>query len=841
MAAGISLAGGRVSRHARFIAGFLPFFGTAGAAYAKDRQNTVPGTGVISGMAGHPVRLRNMSRNTYPHDLEPPLDGRVRFEPPPGRRSGGRGWWRFLPAAGVGVFTVGMLCVYGVSLRDVVVFAAYLVLAVLLPGVLLVRAAYRRDRTLVEELALGLCLGYALEVFAYIGARAVGAPLLVLAWPAAVYALFAGVPALRRHWRGGPRSRAPLWWSLSLALVAGYLVLWSALSFFRENALAWPALGTIYIDMPFHLTLIGELRHHMPPTVPMVAGEPLSYHWFVYTHFAASSWITGIDPIVLVLRLGMLPMMVALTFVIGMIGRCLSRSWIGGLLAVTGTIFMAMPNLYQGIDVGVFTLRTVQSWMSPTQTFGAMLFAPIVLFLTDFRRLRRERGTWALLGIFLVAVMGAKATYLPLLAAGLAAVVVVELVRRRRLCLISLAVLGGTVACLAYAQLVLFGRMKLGMHVDALSLPRINWGGLTGRDAGLAPAGSLLGIAGLYVCSWALEWAGVLGLLARPRLFLRPPVVLMLGIGVTGLGALLMLGHPHRSQLHFFWACYPYVTILAAYGLVVAYRRVRLPLGTVALVTVPAMVVVFLVRALWGVAVPLGPGHAETLLYTPYVALGLIMAMGSGALLLVLRNRRVAAGTLTVFMAAAMGLPAAWCTRIILAAFGGPRASDAPVAAPTAVPASAIPEGAFAAARWLRDHSQPEELVATNEHCRWGSTGPCDSRQFWVSALTERRVLVEGWAFAPRNYADWRPGIIPERQPFWDGDRLRTNDAVFRSPSPASIRELTGRYGVRWLFVHEGLTGAEPRIGDYAELRFRSGAYAVYGVAAGPAEAKPTP
>ncbi|GAA3255621.1 hypothetical protein GCM10020216_092240 [Nonomuraea helvata] len=733
----------------------------------------------------------------------------------------------------MGVFTVGVLCFYGVSLRDVVVFAAYLVLAVLLPGMLLVRALYRRDRTLVDELALGLCLGYALEVFAYIGARAVGVPLLVLAWPAAVYAAFAGVPALRRHWRGGPRLRAPVWWSFSLALVAGYLVLWSALSFFKENALAWPALAHIYIDMPFHLTLIGELRHHMPPTVPMVAGEPLSYHWFVYTHFAASSWITGIDPIVLLLRLCMLPIMVALTFVIGMIGRCLSRSWIGGLLAIVGTIFMAMPNLYQGIDVGVFTLRTVQSWMSPTQTFGAMLFAPIVLFLTDFRRLRHDRGTWALLGIFLVAVMGAKATYLPLLAAGLAAVVVVELARRRKLCVISLAVLGGTVACLAYAQLVLFGQMRLGMHVDALSLPRINWGGLTGRDSDLAYAGSLLGIAGLYVFSWTLEWAGVFGLLTRPRLFLRPPVVLMLGIGATGLGATLMLGHPHRSQLHFFWACYPYLTILAAYGLVVAYRRVRLSLRTVTLVTVAATFIAFLVRGLWGVAVPLGPGHAEALLYRPYVALGVMMAMATAALFLVMRNRRVVAGTLTVVMVSAMGLPAAWGTRIVSAAFGGPRDSGASAAAPPTAPAPAIPEGAFAAARWLREHSQPEELVATNEHCRWGSTEPCDSRQFWVSALTERRMLVEGWAFVPRNYADWRPGLIPEQQPFWDGDRLRTNDAVFRSPSPASIEELTGRYGVRWLFVHEGLTGAEPRIGDYAELRFRSGDYAVYRVAAG--------
>lgn len=780
-------------------------------------------------MASHPVRLLHMFGNTHVDGIAPPFRELVKPDLSPAGRFGARGWWRFLPAAGVGVFAVGVLCFYGVSVRDVAVFAAYLVLAVLLPGVLLVRALYRRRRTLVEELALGLCLGYALEVFAYIGARAVGVPLLVLAGPAAVYTAFAGVPTLRRHWKGGPRLRAPLWWSCFLTLVAGYLVLWSAVSFFRGNALVWPALANSYLDVPFHLALIGELRHHMPPTVPMVAGEPLSYHWFVYAHFAASSWITGIDPIILLLRLGMLPMMIALAVVIGMIGRCLSNSWAGGLLAVIGTIFMAMPNLYQGIDVGVFTLKPVQSWLSPTQTFGALLFAPIVLFFIDFRRLRHDRGAWVLLGIFLVAVMGAKATYLPLLAAGLAAVVVVELARRRKLCLITLAVLGATMVCIAYAQLVLFGQARLGMSVDPLSLTRINWGGLTGRDSAAASTGSLLGIAGLYLWSWTLEWAGVLGLLTRPRLFLRPPVVLMLGIGVAGLGAMLMLGHPHRSQLHFFWACYPYLAVLTAYGLVVAYRRARPSLRTVTLVTVAAMVTVFLVRWLWGMAVPLGPGQGETLLHRPYAALGVVIAMAIVAFFLVIRRRPVVAGTLATVMVTAMGLPAAWSTRIVSPVFAGPRDSNA--STPSTVAASAIPEGALAAGRWLREHSRPEELIATNEHCRWGSTEPCDSRQFWVSALTERRVLVEGWAFTPSNYARWRPGLIAELQPFWDDALLKTNDAVFRSPSPTSIQELTGRYGVRWLFVHEGLIGAGPGIGAYAELRFRSGDYAVYHLA----------
>ncbi|MGS2648955.1 hypothetical protein, partial [Streptosporangium sp. LJ11] len=191
----------------------------------------------------------------------------------------------------------------------------------------------------------------AVEVFAYIGARAVGVPLLVLVWPIGTCLLFLAVPRLRRHWRASPRrERAPLWWSWSVASIFTYLLLWSAVSFFGTHALVWPALGSSSVDMPFHLALVGELRHHMPPTVPMVAGEPLFYHWFVYAHLAAVSWVTGVEPLVLLLRLGALPMLAAFVVLVGMTGRRVTGSWAGALLAVGGTVFVAAPSLYLGAN-----------------------------------------------------------------------------------------------------------------------------------------------------------------------------------------------------------------------------------------------------------------------------------------------------------------------------------------------------------------------------------------------------------------------------------------------------------------------------------------------------------
>ncbi|MEU4832520.1 hypothetical protein, partial [Streptosporangium sp. NPDC023615] len=210
---------------------------------------------------------------------------------PDARPPGMRRLTAWAPAATAAALTGAVLYRHGVSGTDAALFLLYVALGVALPGVLVLRLLYGGRRTLAEEIALGLALGYAVEVFAYAGARAAGMPLLVLAWPAVTFLLFLAVPRLRRHWAGDPSrlERSPVWWSWSLVLLLAYLLAWSAVSFFARNALTWPALGNAFPDMPYHLALTGELRHHVPPTVPMVAGEPLLYHWFVYAHLAAAS------------------------------------------------------------------------------------------------------------------------------------------------------------------------------------------------------------------------------------------------------------------------------------------------------------------------------------------------------------------------------------------------------------------------------------------------------------------------------------------------------------------------------------------------------------------------
>jgi hypothetical protein len=128
------------------------------------------------------------------------------------------------------------------------------------------------------------------------------------------------------------------------------------------------------------------------------------------------------------------------------------------------------------------------------------------------------------------------------------------------------------------------------------------------------------------------------------------------------------------------------------------------------------------------------------------------------------------------------------------------------------------------AARVVRDASATDDVVATNRHC-FGPPEACDARQFTVSALSERRVLVEGWA-----YPDGRD---PNREwsrtnPFWSAERYAENEVVFSAPTQQSVEHLLAAYGVRWLVVDRTVAQESPDLVRYAELVWESPGAAVY-------------
>jgi hypothetical protein len=135
-----------------------------------------------------------------------------------------------------------------------------------------------------------------------------------------------------------------------------------------------------------------------------------------------------------------------------------------------------------------------------------------------------------------------------------------------------------------------------------------------------------------------------------------------------------------------------------------------------------------------------------------------------------------------------------------------------------------LPKSRVEAARWVRDHSQPDDIVATNVHCPQQSGESCSPYPFsmWLAAYAERSVLVEGWDFSPRMQI---PG---GERPFWDPERLRLNDEAFTDPDPAKLRTLRERYAVRYLVVDRTVRPESPALESLADRRFDNGRLAVY-------------
>ncbi len=478
--------------------------------------------------------------------------------------------WRWLPVLALAAMTAVVLSASDTAASDIGVFGAYVLFGLAVPGTLWVRLLRGSASHLAEDLTLGLCVGYCLELATYLVARALGAPLLFVLWPVVTMGGFAALPGLRGYWRGSGE-RAPTLWSWALVAILAFILLFSAAGFFAQHHLS--GADTPYVDMPFHLALIGELRHHVPPQVPYVIGLPLAYHWFVYADAAAASWATGIEPVTLLYRLSGLPMFVAFVVLTAATARRLTGGWSSGPLAVVIALLGGVAIPYGWIDSSVFDSQTLDAtWVSPTNLFGLALFSATLLVLIDLLRasapVRRRR--WILLALLVFGSSGAKGTLLPLLIVGLATVLVGVALVERRLHQRAAEALILAVVGLAMATSFIYLGASQGLIVGLEALRSFPIAASVGalRASGLSSLLVPIATAGIAVMLWSLLWSGAFGLLLRRRRSAADTsIFLLVGVCVAGLGAASIFLYPGLSELYYLRSAMGAFGLLAATGI----------------------------------------------------------------------------------------------------------------------------------------------------------------------------------------------------------------------------------------------------------------------------------
>lgn len=739
------------------------------------------------------------------------------------------GW---TPAALLLGVVTALLLGTGLALVDLLRFAAYAALALVVPGTLLWRLLRpAAPRPWLEDVVLGSVLGYAVEIACYVPARAVGAPLLVLAWPAAVYAACLVTRRGRSAWRPDGAEPLPAGWSWAVAAVTTYAVLFVARASWWEAGLDPGGLRVIGPDAGFQLALVGELRHHAWPTVPWVAGEPLHYHWLTHVHLASASWLSGVEPVVLLRRLAPLLIVVLVVLATAVIAARVARRPAVGPWAAALLVLVHSP-AFASAEADHFQRQEFTSaalFGSPTMTFGLLMFCG-VLFLTHevLRDGPVPRSTWPLLVLLLAAASGAKATFAPMMVAGALTVVAVAVVTRRTR-REQLALLAVSVASWLVFQLGFYAGETTGTRLSArgtLAFAAESFGALP--PAPWSVAGVLL--AGVILLLWVVHLAGMLGLL--PAGGWRDPFTgFAFGFTASGIGAALLLDLALFSQQWFVSSTVVVGAVAAAAG----FSRL-LPAGSArelwSVALLAALVGAAGMAVAWSVSDPTVPPPGPALSRLADYAGGFLVVVALLVLTgLTLTRVRTATPPLTVLLVfvtvGLTGLGLFRTTQLVGALAAVPwQPAERPPAADTTVGV-----GGVAAGRWLREHTRSEDLLATNGHTLTPATDLLTA--FWLAGYAERRVLVEGWGYTPRHARIMaRTGAAFDDVPFWDQPMLTTNDAAFTDPEPAVLERLAG-YGVDWLVLDRRFPSDPAALDALLDPAFVRGDYAVYRLVGG--------
>lgn len=331
----------------------------------------------------------------------------------------GRRWLRTLFASGSILGCLGLS--YWVLVRScdadhrgVLLYAAYVVAMVWLPGHLLLASCLRGRPGLAWSLALGLPLGFAVEILIYQAAASLGWRDAFPGLVGLVSLMLGGGLVHREGWRSAmPQTgRAESATLLPLAGLALLIMATAASQMYAASPLdGGRLLHSTHHDWVYLVSRAAEIKNQWPFEDPSLAGTPLSYHYFLLVHVAAASHVTGLEIPMVLLRLVCVPMGAALLAQVFLLGKLLGGSsrvgvLAAGLLFATGEASQAEPatgGLFQALFL---------SWLyiSPTFYFGMIFTGALLIWMRRHVEFRPGASDYAVLFLLAVVGTGAKGT-----------------------------------------------------------------------------------------------------------------------------------------------------------------------------------------------------------------------------------------------------------------------------------------------------------------------------------------------------------------------------------------------------------------------------------------------
>ncbi|WP_433014290.1 hypothetical protein [Kribbella sp. CA-294648] len=696
-------------------------------------------------------------------------------------------------------------------------YLVYLVLVIAVPGTLFWRRLTGGTGWFTVDVALGTAFGLAVEALIYPIGRYFDIPLAALVMPALAMGVFRAIPKSTL-----PVKHTP-WWAMAGVMVAvGAVAAW----FVRVGSQLIPVDGPAALrsdsDAARNLALAGELTHHFPPELPYASGRPLTSHFAVYDHLASAHWITSVELDVLTFR--MAPFAFLLLTVLGaaavgvvLTGRAVAAPIAAGLTVAAGDL-TAWP---WAVDSRLFNDGpfSMGQFSHPSQAFSTVLMLPLIAVTALLLR-RKPTQTRAQVsallvaaGILIAALSATKASALPVYAAGLAAAWVYLTVRAGRPNLRALALGAGVAAWYGFMFLVVLRGKPSTVEFQPAKTFRHMMDVMTAQHTTAA----LVVIAVIVALGWLLPAVGAL--LIRRREPRDPMVVLLLVSLISSVVAAGLLYDSGQTQVFFARSGFIYGVLLATWGLGSLDRKQYY-------VAAPSMLI-GAAAIYWGRYRSDDSCTTANCFAQPLVVALVIALIGAGLLVLSRRLKRQLWAVVGVGVA--LGLTVS------------PTMESLKEFAATPLTAyESIAPGGIEAARFIRRNSGPNDLIATNIHCRQAGVDRCLTGSYWLAGYAERRVLVEGWAYTQR-VDDSYAADEKVQGAFWNPERRRLNDEAFTAPTRQVLETLRTQYGVQWLLADERVGTPPEQLERLTQLRFHYGTVRVYQLYPPPTPGGPTP
>jgi hypothetical protein len=560
-----------------------------------------------------------------------------------------------------------------------------------------------------------------------------------------------------------------------------------------DQFLVWP-------DTYNAIAQAGEITNHGPSIFPFVADAqvPLKYHWGAFSLGSFFSFFGSFELVVSMFKTQFILLGILYFGLLYLAGKAIGKSWIAGVFSIILgglTIYPTFPEFNDQIGLA----RPFISSTSMPQ-FTANVFAILAIYLIYSYSQIKINNNIKIITLFFVTLTAT-------LSKGPVGLLIVLLVitylisnykvdlKKNVINLLIPSVIGFIVG---YSQ-VSSSSSSEGRNGTSLWFNPLDTFKLLAEGYGLVlNSRSIIVFMILFIFSFSSLIFVTIHSYRQKTFKLSLPLVITI---LAGIGGTLLLETWGDSQLFLLYSVIPFIGVLLAS--VAFYKETELKTDKILLIAFGLLgqPVLF---ALFSSFVPRAQVLRTFALWV--VATGFVFLVT----LVIAKINKKSIFTYLLTVSLSIGM------------FSGLTKFDQKAYALPEHPYS-ISIGTYKISNYLRKESNKNDLIATNRHCAGlEENQTCTARQFALSALSERRVFLEGWSYTTCPLSE------PILNKYWKEDSWRLNQDFFITPNTENF-EILRKSGVDWFVVDS----TRPSVGSYepfAELVKTSGTVSLWKV-----------